>query len=328
MAACLGRVLPSRDEEHVGPGPLRADHLLRDASDRKHVAVELDLPGRRHLVPAVDRSAQLFDDVEREREPCRGPADAAEVDLDVDRQLDVGGLLDLDADDRAAALRRARDRPDLDGSRLVTAAHLELHRLSRLVQADQATEVVGRPDRLAVDRHDHVRGRELSRGWRVVGHRDHEGAFRLGLDVVAELAQRNRGGDLLGTVHLPQVLLPTLAVVRPRWHERLLGDETRALGPRRRDELLQQRRLPEDDVDVVDPARRVRLLSRDLDLVRQRLRRVGEDEVAVRRQHPERAEDKCAKRQPGGDEPADPHVASGVTGVLGAGRRRRRSRCR
>ena len=85
MPPCLGCVLPSRDEEDVRAGAPGADHLLLHAADREHVAVELDLARRRHLEPAVDVAAQLLDDVEREREPRRGPADAGQVDLDVDR---------------------------------------------------------------------------------------------------------------------------------------------------------------------------------------------------------------------------------------------------
>ena len=49
---------------------------------------EEDLAGRRDLVAAVDVAAELLQDVEREREAGRRPADAARVDRDADRQLD------------------------------------------------------------------------------------------------------------------------------------------------------------------------------------------------------------------------------------------------
>jgi hypothetical protein len=46
--------------------------------------------------------------------------------------------------------------------------------------------------------------------------------------------------------------------------------------------LLEQRRLPDDDIDVEDPAAvRVRALALDVDLPGQRLRLVGEQEVRV-----------------------------------------------
>ena len=91
---------PAGTRKTSAPDAPRPDHLLLHAADREHVAVELDLARRRHLEPAVDVAAQLLDDVEREREPGRGAADAGQVDLDVDRQLDVRELLDLDPDDR------------------------------------------------------------------------------------------------------------------------------------------------------------------------------------------------------------------------------------
>ena len=104
MAACLRRVIPSRDEEDVGVGAPGADHLLFDAADRGDRAVELDLARRRDAEAAVDVAAQFVDHVEGEGEPGRRPADAAEVDVDADRELDVGELLDLDSDDRTARL--------------------------------------------------------------------------------------------------------------------------------------------------------------------------------------------------------------------------------
>src|SRR5688572_32501611 len=104
MPACLDCVIPSRDEEDVGARAPRADHLLLDASDRGDAAVELELPRDGDAEAAVDVAPQLLDDVEGEREARGGAADAAEIDLDADRELDVRELLDLDPDDRAARL--------------------------------------------------------------------------------------------------------------------------------------------------------------------------------------------------------------------------------
>ena len=91
----------------------------------------------------VDVPAQLLDDVERECEPGRRAADAAEVDLDVERQLDVRGLLDLDADERPALLGGALDRADRDRPRRAAGAHRQLHGLAGLVLRDQLA--AGRP---------------------------------------------------------------------------------------------------------------------------------------------------------------------------------------
>src|SRR5688572_28156265 len=109
MLACLDCVIPSRDEEHVGPGASRADHLLLDAADRGDAAVELELARHGDTQAPVDVSSQLLDHIEGEREAGGRPADAAEIDLDADRKLDVGELLDLDPDDRPTRLLGALD---------------------------------------------------------------------------------------------------------------------------------------------------------------------------------------------------------------------------
>ena len=87
-----------------------ADHPLLDASDRRDAAVELDLSRHGNVQAAIDVALPRLDDIEREGEPGRRPSDTAEIDLDVERQLDVGELLDLDADDRAPVFLRALDR--------------------------------------------------------------------------------------------------------------------------------------------------------------------------------------------------------------------------
>ena len=69
MAACLRRVIPSRDEEHIGVGAPGADHLLLDAADWGNRSVELDLARRRNLEASVDAAPQLVDDIEGEGEP-------------------------------------------------------------------------------------------------------------------------------------------------------------------------------------------------------------------------------------------------------------------
>ena len=99
------------------------------------------------LRPRSTFAAQLLDDVEGEREPCRRAADAAEVDVDADRELDVGELLDLDADDRTALLLGALDRADLDDAGRASRPDAQAHGLSRLVLRDQPAQVVRRAAR-------------------------------------------------------------------------------------------------------------------------------------------------------------------------------------
>jgi hypothetical protein len=143
------------------------------------------------------------------------------------------------------------------------------------VARDQAAQVVGRPDGVAVDRDDHVGGRDLARRGRVLGDGDDERALRVGLDVVVELAQRDGRRDLLRPLHQAQVLPPPVAEVGARGHERVPGHDVGAVRPRQLGQLLEQRRLADDDVDVVDPPGVIRLLPLDLDLLGQRLRDVG-----------------------------------------------------
>ena len=95
-------------------------------------------------------------------------------------------------------------------------------------------------------------------------HGDDERALRLGNDFVAELAERDRGGDLLRAVHLPQVLAAAFLIVRPRRDDCVLGNEVCAVGTGERQQLLEHRRLPHDHVDVEDLAGRMRLLALDL----------------------------------------------------------------
>ena len=77
------------DEENVHTRLARADRLLLDPADLADPAVEEDLARRRHLVAVVDVLPELLQDVEREREPCGGPADAVGVDRDLEGSRSV-----------------------------------------------------------------------------------------------------------------------------------------------------------------------------------------------------------------------------------------------
>ena len=170
----------------------------------------------------------------------------------------------------------------------------------RLVLRDQPAEVVRRLHRLAVDADDHVGGLELAVGGRVGGDRDDERALGLGLDVVAELAERDRGRDLLRAVHLAQVLAAAVVEARARRARARARDEVGAVGAEGDTSSSSSVPCADDHVDVVDPARRVRLLALDLTTVRERLGAVGQDEVAVDGSDPERAGDERAEASPAG----------------------------
>ena len=143
---------------------------------------------------------------------------------------DVRRLLDLDSDDRPTLLGGALDRPDLDAPRRAAGAHRQRHRLTGLVLRDQPAQAIRSLHRLAVDPDDHLGCLDLAVGGRAGRDVDDERSLRLGHDVVAELAERDRGGDLLRAVHLPKVLAAALCVVRSRRDDRLLGDEVGAVG--------------------------------------------------------------------------------------------------
>jgi hypothetical protein len=82
----------------------------------------------------------------------------------------------------------------------------------------------------------------------------------------------------------------------------VLGDEVGALGAYGGEQLLEQRRRPDDDVDVVDPTGRMRAFAGDRHLLRQRLGPVGEDQIAVGGGQPGRTHRERPQHEPGADE--------------------------
>ena len=272
------------------------------------LAVELDLARRRHVQTAVDVAAQLLDDVEREREPRRGPADAGQVDLRRRRQLDVGELLDLDPDDRPPFSVGLAIVPTLDHLRGAVAPDAQAGPsrppcASRSAGAGRPACCTASPSTPTI----------TSVGWifPVAGTSgataDDLRALRLGLDVVAELAQRDRGCDLLRAAHRLQVLAAALAEVRPGRHERLLGDEVGAVGPRRRGELSRAAR-PRARPRRRSRSRRAGAASRPRPRPCRRAAwpcRAGAGSCS--RAEPERADGQRAEDQPADDQPAELH---------------------
>ena len=183
-------------------------------------------------------------------------------------------------------------------------ADLQADLVARLAAADEPSQIVRRLDGLSVHLDDHVRRLELARCRGVRGDRDHERARGVGADLEPQLAQSDGCGDLLRAIHLAQVLAASLLEVRAGRHDRLRRDELGAVGPERGHQLLEQRRLAQDHVDEVDPARViVRLRSLDRHLVRERLGAVRQDQVAARREEPRDRESGHEQQEPGLDEP-------------------------
>ena len=143
--------------------------------------------------------------------------------------LDVGLLVDPDADDRAVGILRARDRLDRDLLGLSASSQGELDLGSGLAPPDLAAELVGGAHGDAVHCDDHVTGVDLGGRGDVGGDVDHERALRRGDDVLSQRPQGDGGRDELGAAHLGRRLPVALGLGRPGREERLLRDDGRAL---------------------------------------------------------------------------------------------------
>ena len=97
-----------------------------------HGSVEREGAGRGDPAAVGHVATELPGDLERERKPGRRAADAAEVDVDVDRQFDLRVLVDEDADHGARTVLGLGDRRDGDVADLVAAPHGEADVVARL----------------------------------------------------------------------------------------------------------------------------------------------------------------------------------------------------
>src|SRR6478736_3951192 len=79
-------------------------------ADRLDAPVQLDLARRGHPASAGDVVPELLVDLEREGKARGRAADVAEVDVHLQRQLDLGVLRDAYADDRPLRVVRRGDR--------------------------------------------------------------------------------------------------------------------------------------------------------------------------------------------------------------------------
>ena len=254
--------------------------------------------------------------------PAEGPPTPARSIVDVDGQLDVGELLDLDPDDRPALLGRARDRPDLDHLRRAVARGRGAAPSRRACASRSAG--AGRPASAPACRR---RRRSTSVGWILPSAgasgatADDQRALRLRLDLVAELAQRDRGCDLLRAVHLPGGSgggARRSSTPAARAPARGRGRRRRAGPPRRASRAATPRGRPRRR----SRSRRAGAASRPatLTLSASGLARVGQEQVAVGRQQPQRA-DRRARRGRARRSTSRP----GFTASSASGRRRRRS---
>ena len=187
--------------------------------------VERDLARRDHPAAAVDVRSELLQDVECERQPRGRPTDPTQVDVDLERQLDVGSLRDADPDDRPAGLARRLDRPHGHRRDLAVAPHPEHDAVSGVHVLERAAKLLRRADRTAARAHDHVARIELGRCRRVGGNPLDERAARSRLHVEAGLLQRDGCCDLLRPCHLAQPVLVPVLERRARRHDLLLRHE-------------------------------------------------------------------------------------------------------
>ena len=86
------------------------------------------------LWPWTTLSSELLQHLEREGEARGGAADAAGVDADGERQMDVEGVLDEDADDRAPRLAARGHRSHPLDERLLAAPDGHGDRLADLAR--------------------------------------------------------------------------------------------------------------------------------------------------------------------------------------------------
>ncbi len=215
--------------------------------------------------------------------------------------------------------------PHLDG--LVAPPYREGDVVAGLPSPDLGAQLRRRRHGCSVDRDDHVAGVEGGRRGHVGRHRRDEDATRRRGDVVPQLAQRDHGCGLLRPRHVRCVLAIALRVRLTRRCQDFLGDEGRAFRPGERQELLEQADPAYEEVDVVDVALGTRATALDLDLVRERLGPIGDEEVVVRREPPQdegRDEAEQAEHDCGAGEP----LHGRATTARASARRRRVPRCR
>ena len=170
-------------------------------------------------------------------------------------------------------------------------------------------------------------GQELPRRRCVERHLLDERAGRLRPDAVSGSPERNRGGDLLRPCHLSLVSGDALRVADARREQRRLRDELRALVDPR-PEPLDERRLPDEDVHEVDAAAALLVSALDSHERIDRVGAVGEEDVGVRRDQPEREGDDDEEPEPAAAPARAVRGRGASEQARGAGRRRPGCACR
>src|SRR5207237_10252585 len=134
----------------------RTDHLLLRAADRTDRAIGTDHPGGGDLVAVVDVPTALFEDLEREGETRGRAADVAQVELDLQRNVQVERRLRLEADHGARVVEGVSRRRDVDGPGRPVADERDWDDVADLVARQDLVQVEGRADTLVIGRHDDV----------------------------------------------------------------------------------------------------------------------------------------------------------------------------
>src|SRR6266566_1764057 len=242
----------------------RSDCLLLHAADLADRTVETERSGRGDPVSALDVPSELLQQLEGEREPGRGAADAADLHPDLQRELDRDGLVGIDAEQCPALEVRIADRAYRFCPDPAASPEADLNRVARGVSPEQAAKIVDRSHALAIQAYDHVAGLEHATDRGPTVDAEYERSGRAGGDSVAERLEGHGGGNLLRDRHRVDLGAALDGLAQPAEHVRDLL-QARAV-VQAREQPLEQPGFPDADVDEVDAAGvRVPLCSSYLD---------------------------------------------------------------
>jgi hypothetical protein len=128
-----------RHDEEIHIRAARSDRLLLDPPDGQDRPVESQLASRRDLASVSDVASELARDLESEGKTRGWAADSTEVDVDIERKLDVRGLVNRDADDGPVRLGWTRNRTYRQIERFPTTADRQSNVVPRLATPDLTT---------------------------------------------------------------------------------------------------------------------------------------------------------------------------------------------
>ena len=205
-------VLVLRNQEQVDAPLSGGNRLLRHASDGADRAVEADRPGRGDIQPTGHLAGgDHLEDRQGQCQARRVPPDGPRLDADVDGQaLDIVPTgLNHHAEERHRGILGTGAEYHLHGAggRSVDRLDGERHDLAGRTPSDLLDQCLRGEDRLPVDGHDHVVGREQAGRWPFNGGHPHtRGPVRID----PEVAERHGLRDRLRDPHEFEVEIPVL----------------------------------------------------------------------------------------------------------------------